>query len=959
MGGRAPGGRNLLKMVRFGRRRATGGPAVPGLDRPLDMGQGGFVMRASMKAPRAPTHLDRWMSEAQAPIVSWERSRPASRCTQVIDMRTCPALATAMVLFATASLASPPTMLPLQLLPGDEAIGPAWGDQSSPDLAAATDRMLAVWSDARAAEGKWDIWGIRLGPDGAPLDPVAFVIDEADGSQVAPVVAWNGSHWLCAWLDEGTVTLVRISLDGTVIGPPAVAGTPGDAASLALASDGASWVVAWSGTLAGNAAIRAARVDALGRVLDPGGIEILPETHFMRLELTLAFAGDHYLLAWPESSPDRDLDIVGIRFGSDLAPLTGAPFTIASSPNADGAPSLASNGTSFCLAWKEMDRSGWVNGISATLVDAGGVASQPAGVAVGDRRSWGEAPDVAWDGAQWIVGWTALGVQAARMSAGGSVLDPAGVDLATATGFDVRAVALAATGGGETRAVFVDYRSQRENDIGGAGLSSSGAVGPEHVVSLSIPSQQNAKAVWTGDGWAVAFESHSSLRSRILVSRLDRDMRPIDTEPVEVASGDVLDPGIAWSGERYLITWRDRAASLIRARRLAQDLSFQDAAPIDVMTGDEPHVAALGDVFLVTTVNSPWYWQARDAYAQRIDGASGARLGGLIQLRAGFAWGSALGVAGDRWLMAWEAHQAHDDTIHNIAHAFVSIDGVPSPVSGLSITGSGWGTSGLSIAGDGTLGGIAWSSTRAPSASDGEILMVRVAPDGTLLDPPTGLPVTAGVPREQHAPSLAWNGTEFLVAFQDTRNNPDGVFFFPRSDVYAARVGADGVVRDPGGGFAVEATPVPETQPTVAASRDRSLVVASRLVGGPAGALRLGLRGLAGASTSIPPIGDLRVEAGGLLAWTPVAGMAHDVLRGRLSALHVAGSIADASCLAEDSPSGVVADAEMPGEDDGFYYIVRVDPAGAGTGSYDAPAGSRQLRSRDPDAGPIACADSP
>lgn len=873
-------------------------------------------------------------------------------------MRTRMAWALAAVLGASQGLASPPTLLPLQLLPGDDAIGPAWGDQSSPDLAAAPDRLLAVWSDARAAEGKWDIWGIRLSPDGSPIDPVAFVIDEADGSQVAPVVAWNGSHWLAAWLDEGTLTLVRISPDGTVLGPPAVAGSPGDSASIALASDGATWVVAWAGTVAGNAAVRAARIDALGRVQDPGGVEILPETHFMRLGLTMAFASDHYLLAWPEWSSANGNDIVGIRFGRDLVPLSGAPFTIAASPNADTAPSLASNGSSFCLAWKEMDGSGWVNGISGTLVDASGVASQPAGVAVGDRRSWGDSPDVAWDGTQWIVGWTALGAQAARMSASGSLLDPLGIDIAAATNFDLRDVALAATPGGETRAVFVDHRSHRENDIGGAGLTPSGAVGAENVVSLSIPSQQHAQVAWTGDGWAVAFESHSSLRSRILVHRLDRDMRPVGAEPVEIASGDVLDPGIAWSGERFLVTWRDRATSRIQARRLAWDLAFQDAAPIDVMGGDEPCVAALGDVFLVVTVNSPSYWQVRDTYAQRIDGATGTRLGALIPLVGAFAWGPAVGVAGNRWLVAWEAHQAHDDTIHNIAHAFVSLDGTASPVSGLSVTASGWGTSGLSIAGDATMGAIAWSTTRAPSASNGEIMMVRVAPDGTLLDSPTGLPVTGNVLREQHAPSLAWNGAEFVVAFQDTRNNPDGIFFFPRSDVYAARIGADGVVRDPGGGFPVEATPIPETQPAVASARDRTLVVASRLVGGTAGALRLGLRGWMTA-TIVPPVSDLRVEPGGTLRWSPLAGAASDVLRGRISLMRAARTIADASCLAEDAPTGSVLDPDLPGVGDGFYYLVRLDPAGAPAGTYDDPPGGRQLRPRDPDAGPAACADSP
>jgi hypothetical protein len=506
----------------------------------------------------------------------------------------------------------------------------------------------------------------------------------------------------------------------------------------------------------------------------------------------------------------------------------------------------------------------------------------------------------------------------------------------------------------------MDYRSHLENDIWGASVRSvGGANGPDALVSLSAPSQQNPMVVWNGSGYTVAWISQTSTTSRVLVQRLDANGAAIDQQPVEVFAGsNLVEPGIAWSGTRYLVTWKARSNVRVYARRLAPDLSFQDAAPIDVMTGDGPAVAALGDVFLVAVQNSPSYWQWRDTYAQRIDGATGAKLGGLIGIQGGFAWGGTLGTVGNRWLLSWEAHYSHNESPYTLVAAWVNADGTHGSSFGL-VSGSGFGTAGVRVASHPQLGAIVYSTTRAPSASNGEIYMMRVRADGAFVDGYTGFNVTGNAPGEQYAPAAAWNGVEFVTAYQDNRASTPYVYY-PKSDIYASRIAADGTVLDGIGGFAVETSAVSEWQPAVAGSGAFSLVAASHMRGAEFGAYRIGVRLLIPADAPLPAVDGLHFHDENAMEWTAAkAAIVYDILRGSLAALRADRSIAAASCFANDHPVANHADAATPAPGAGFYYLVRADRAGSVPGTYDDAVTAGLAHSRDDDVGPAACPHAP
>jgi hypothetical protein len=91
------------------------------------------------------------------------------------------------------------------------------------------------------------------------------------------------------------------------------------------------------------------------------------------------------------------------------------------------------------------------------------------------------------------------------------------------------------------------------------------------------------------------------------------------------------------------------------------------------------------------------------------------------------------------------------------------------------------------IAFDGTNFLVVWSDTRSGGM---DIYGSRVDPGGNVLNP-AGIAVS-GAPNNQSRPALVWGGSAFLVVWEDGRSGIS-------SDIFGARVLPTGVVQDPGG----------------------------------------------------------------------------------------------------------------------------------------------------------------
>lgn len=723
-------------------------------------------------------------------------------------------------------------------LPGDDLVGPAAGNQMAPALALGNDSILAVWADSRGSPvftgqlSGLDIWAARLDANGALIDVTPFPVNMAGGDQKSPRVAWNGTHWLVAWVGQlptpgyfaDGLLAARVAPDGTLLDTTPIvlradlgSGTFGD-----VASDGNGWAVfstAWSGA---NSQVVGQRISAAGVLLDatPKVLATPGQSPNTPFGLTAAWAGNRYLLAWSQWSSGLD-NIRGQLADAALAPQ-GSAFNIASHPDYEVTPDLAGNGSQFFAVWDRYNNccvGGASKAYGTRITTAGAVLDGPHGVAIYDTGGYGFQgcdPAVAWDGTQWVATWNepdvgGLRVNAARISAAGVVLDFNGFEVEP---LPVRQEAPAVTGrpGGGSLVAWQDSRALvgQPNDIYAVRVDTAGTPSLLGSLANAAPAQVAAHATPGPDGSALlVFTSMASGQVRIVAQRVGRDGLPLGG-PVDVDAAPVANSArAAWNGSVWLVVW-DEFASGVKARRLDADLVPLDAAKLSVMGGYTPDVAAQGDVFLVTALVPETYPEFVDVLSRRVSGSTGALLDPApVFVGASYATAQVVEAFEGGFLVAWEKHPTHDNPWCDIGLRWVSAHNVPGTVKYVTSTSAYNARPALAVGHDTAL--VAWQ--RNPATSINEDVLARVV-QGSSLSLPGGNVMVSTAALSQQLPAVGFDGTQYVVAWQDTRANGATWLIDKRTDVYAARVTEDGVVLDPDG-LPLATDAVPEAWPTV------------------------------------------------------------------------------------------------------------------------------------------------
>ena len=273
-----------------------------------------------------------------------------------------------------------------------------------------------------------------------------------------------------------------------------------------------------------------------------------------------------------------------------------------------------------------------------------------------------------------------------------------------------------------------------------------------------------------------------------------------------------VEPTVAFDGTNYLVVWAEARAvpeggsySDIYAARVSPAGAVLDPAGIAISSADweqtEPAVAFDGTNYLVT-------WMDRrsgtntDIYGARVSQA-GAVLdpaGIAISTTASFEQQPAVAFDGTNQLVAWGDGG-------RIYGARVSPAGAVLDPAGIEISANG---DYPTVAFDGTNYLVAWA------AGGYEIFGARVSPPGTVLDP-GGIVISARVgSRGEESPALAFNGTNYLVAWEAYE---PGDYY----DSFGARVSPAGAVRDPSG-IAISTAAYNQRAPSVASDGTNHLV---------------------------------------------------------------------------------------------------------------------------------------
>jgi hypothetical protein len=418
--------------------------------------------------------------------------------------------------------------------PAGIAISPVARDQFSPALAFDGTNFLVVWQDLRPGAFGFDIFGARVSPAGEVLDPVGIPISQVKSAGL-PAVTFAGSSSLVVWvnLDATHILGARVSRSGAVLDPAGIVISPiaYDQFAPAVAFDGTNFLVVWADAVSGRGAnIFGARVGAGGAVIDAAGIPI-SEARGNQLAPAVAFDGESFLVVWEDSRTSgvgsSRVDIFGARVDAGGAVLDPGGIPISQAPDAQLAPAVASDGTNSLVVWQDLRSPVDNNDIFGARVGPGGAVLDPGGIRVSPDPNNQLAPAVASDGTSYLVVWEDLrfgpvsrtDIFAARVSAGGVVLDPAGVRVTHERAHE--SAPAVASGGTSFLVVWKDIRSDI-GDIFGTRMSPAGAVlDPAGIPISQAPDEQSLPAVAFNGSFLVVWRdrrrgaSHDTFGARV------------------------------------------------------------------------------------------------------------------------------------------------------------------------------------------------------------------------------------------------------------------------------------------------------------------------------------------------------------------------------------------------------------------------------------------------------------
>jgi len=746
----------------------------------------------------------------------------------------------------SAARAEIPVVFDLGLLPGDTAVGLATHTQQEPSVAQGGEHYLAVWSDYRgqatsgsANQSYGDIFGIRLDGDGDPIEPVPFMIAGGMGLQQRPQVAWNGSAWLVVYVSqdraggyfEDRIRAVRVSSQGEVLDPvpivfPPTQFTP-DYLGLQVAGQAGQWLVSrciyhddgYGTKLVGQ------RIDSGGHLLDSTPRLLLDWVYG---QTKLLAAGGEYLAAGPDWN--NSVNFKACRVGLDASPI-GAPFTV---PDLN----LATNGDEYYVAWvKDYDD------IVGSRMTRTGTLLTPQGTPLVTDFTQYTQSTLAHDGRQWWFEWGVSDLlRTVRIDALGNVLDAGGgVLLPIHIGGNINTayspLMVAARDGG-VHLYWYDLRVDFGYDanVFSLPISSENVPGSERSISTGTRNHRVPDFAGGPVGQvAVTFVSELAGDDRVLVHLLDASGRPLAPEPVEVArDSQIGKSGIAWNGDVYLVVWDSGSAGIL-ARRLQPDGAFVDASPLSVMPGFSPDVEALGEDFLIACSRFDTYPQYIYAWMRIMDGPSGAFQDSPARIGGGYvSVGPRVRQDGSRWLVTYHSHWTHDSSQSDALYNFVDHDGTFTPALNPCSSSGSAGTPDVAFSGSKYL--FVWRNNSLSNANNyiaGRIMN----PDGTF----GGNQFTiAEAPGRQLRPVAGWDGSRFVVAWDDQRNQE--AFFDERTDIYGTLVSESGVVLEPSG-FPLHRGPQGDAEAALLSRTDGSSLVACARFGtaAPHDTYRIGL----------------------------------------------------------------------------------------------------------------------
>jgi hypothetical protein len=649
----------------------------------------------------------------------------------------------------------------------------------------------------------------------------------ADSVQWDPAVAFDGTNYLIVWGDarsgpyayDYAIYAARVNQAGEVLDPAGIiiSNTAFFQRYPSVAFDGTNYLVVWDDMdSVGFWNIYGTRVSQSGQVLDSISISITstpPYEH--HVTPSVAFGGDNYLVVWCYEGADAS--IYGARVSQEGLVLEGS-INISTAYSYQGCPSVAFDGTNYFVVWEDR-RNGWLNSdIYGARVDQAGAVLDPNGIAISAASGRQHNPTIAFDATNYLIVWddsrdslNGYDIYGTRVDQDGVVIDPTGIAISTAA--DSQRYPAVTFDGEHYLVVWQDSRYEY-TDIYGTHVSQAGMVLEPHGIAISTASdrQQYPAVAFGNTGFLAVWHDRRNdyVNPDIYGTRLSRSGVVLDTTGIIISTNanQQMHPSVAFDGTNYLLVWQDCYNEFhnteIRGARVGSSGVVLDSATLEIAVGSNnqfPSVAFDGTNYLVV------WGRSACIFGRRVS-QTGEMLGQPFVISSG-QYGRqcpAVSFDGTNYLVVWEdeRNSFYVYRFTDIYGARVSPMGVVLDPSGIAIMVDYNAKEQPSLSFDGTNYLVVWQDSRAGYC---DVYGTRVSQAGTVLDP-GGIVISAAENRQQ-CPSVTFGETDFLVVWHDRRNgsyNPD---------IYGARLNQQGVILD-STGIAISACPEYQISPAIA-----------------------------------------------------------------------------------------------------------------------------------------------
>ena len=563
--------------------------------------------------------------------------------------------------------------------PAGFVISQATDDQYSPALGFDGANFLVAWDDYRSG-GYLDVYGARVTPAGTVLDPAGFVISQAADDQWSSALGFDGANFLVVWDDyrsgsDFDIYGARVTRQGTVLDPAGfvISQADYDQYSPAVGFDRANFLVVWEDYRSGSRSdVYGARVTPAGTVLEPQGF-VISQAADDQGSPAVAFDSMNFLVVWEDFRSGSDCDVYGARVTPGGAVLDPQGFVISQAANDQYSPALGFDGANFLGVWDDYRNNPDAADIYGARVSESGTVLDPSGIAISTAANDQGSPALGFDGANFLVVWDDYrndpvypDIYGARVTPGGTVLDPSGFVISQAAG-DQGFPALGFDGA-NFLVVWEDYRSGSDFDIYGARVTPAGTVlDPQgFVISQAADDQWSSALGFDGANFLVVWDDYrSGGYADIYGARVTPAGTVLDPSGFVISQADDQEsPALGFDGANFLVVWEDYRSGpwdIYGARVTPQGTVLDPAGFVISRAADYQESPALGfdgANFLVAWTDGRG--SDCDIYGARVTPA-GAVLdtSGLVISRAANDQGSpALGFDGANLLVVWEDYRS-------------------------------------------------------------------------------------------------------------------------------------------------------------------------------------------------------------------------------------------------------------------------------------------------------------